>query len=130
MAAGGILWEVNQPAVHAKEMVQFGIDAVLGLERVNRELKQKLRIRVGVHEGGPIVAGIIGTKKPNFEILGPAIGMAQQMEHLGVPMKVHISRSVYELIYGGSFDVKERGTVNTKFGDVISYLVDPHGSPI
>jgi class 3 adenylate cyclase len=62
MAAGGVFTEVSQPAVHAKEMVQFGIDAIHGLEMVNKELQQNLRIRVGVNVGGPIVAGIIGTK--------------------------------------------------------------------
>lgn len=61
--------------------------------------------------------------RETFEILGPAINMAQQMEHHGVPMQVHISRSVYELIYGGPFVIKERGQIEIKSGKVITYLV-------
>jgi len=49
--------------------------------------------------------------------------MAQQMEHHGVPMKVHISRSVYELVYGETFKIKERGNVEIKGGTVVTYLV-------
>ena len=123
MAAGGIFSEINQPAVHAKEIVQFGLDAIQALGPLNKETNQSLQIRVGINTGGPIVAGVLGSGKPTFEILGPAINMAQQMEHNGVPMQVHISRAVYELIYGGSFKIKERGQIEIKNGTVVTYLV-------
>ena len=124
MAAGGIFSELNQPAVHAKETVEFGLAAIDNVLQLNQEKNEKLQIRVGVNTGGPIVAGVLGTEKPTFEILGPAINMAQQMEHHGVPMKVHISRSVYELIYGGPIKIKERGQIEIKKGKVITYLVE------
>lgn len=124
MGAGGIFVEVNQPAVHAKEMIEFGLEAINNVKRINQEKDMTLRIRVGVNTGGPIVAGVLGIDKPTFEILGPAINMAQQMEHHGVPMLVHISRSSYELIYSGGFDVKERGQIEIKNGTVRTYLVN------
>jgi len=123
MAAGGIFSEVNQPSLHAKDCVEFGLEAIEAIGRINQKIGQNLMIRVGINTGGPIVAGVLGTEKPTFEIIGSAIVMAQQMEHHGVPMNVHISRSVYELIYGGSFDVKERGDVHIKNGSVVTYLI-------
>jgi class 3 adenylate cyclase len=123
MCAGGIFSEVNQPAVHAKEMVSFGLDAIEAIHELNEEVNQTLRIRVGVNTGGPIVAGVLGIGKPTFEILGPAINMAQQMEHHGVPMQVHVSRAVYELVYGEAFQIKERGEVQINTGPTITYLV-------
>ena len=123
MCAGGIFAEVNQPNVHAKEITEFGQESIECIRQLDEELNIQLQIRVGINTGGPIVAGVLGTEKPTFEILGPAINMAQQMEHHGVPMKVHISRSVYELIYGGSFVIKERGQIEIKSGKVITYLV-------
>lgn len=125
MAAGGIFCEVNQPAQHAREVVTFCLNCMSAIGTVNQVRSQTLRIRAGVNTGGPIVAGVLGTEKPTFEILGPAINMAQQMEHSGVPMKVHISRPVYELIYGGSFQIKERGQTEIKNGSVLTYLVEP-----
>ena len=113
-----------QAAIHAKETVEFGLEAIQAIEENNKEMNLSLRIRVGVNTGGPIVAGVLGTEKPTFEILGPAINMAQQMEHHGVPMKVHISRSTYELIYGGSFVIKERSQIEIKKGTVLTYLVE------
>ena len=124
MAAGGIFSEVNQPAVHAKETVEFGLGAIKTVGTINADLNEKIQIRVGINTGGPIVAGVLGTDKPTFEILGPAINLAQQMEHHGVPMKVHISRHVYELIYGGSFIIKEKGETEVKHGSIMTYLVE------
>ena len=125
MAAGGIFSEGDRSEIHAKEMVEFGIEAIHVIERVNSELNENLKIRVGINTGGPIVAGIIGTAKPTFEILGPTINMAQQMEHHGIPMNVQITRSVYELIYGGSFKIKERGEIECKDKKVLAYIVSP-----
>jgi class 3 adenylate cyclase len=95
------------------------------MEDLNSELGEKLQIRVGINTGGPIVAGVLGggVGKPTFEILGPAINLAQQMEHHGVPMAVHISRCVYELIYGDQFHVKEHGSHVFKGTPIMTYLV-------
>ncbi|OHS97016.1 Adenylate and Guanylate cyclase catalytic domain containing protein [Tritrichomonas foetus] len=124
MAAGGIFADVNQPATHAKDVVEFGLEALDNIDKLNQEINENLRIRVGINTGGPIVAGVLGTEKPTFEILDPTINMAQQMEHHGVPMKVHISRAVYELIYGSNFIIKERGQIEVKNGNVVTYLVE------
>jgi len=123
MAAGGVFSELNHPTTHAKEAVEFGLNAIDAVEEINKNMNLDLKIRIGINTGGPIIGGVLGIGKPTFEILGPAINLAQQMEHHGVPMNVHISRSVYELIYGNSFKIKERGTVETKGGNVITYLV-------
>jgi hypothetical protein len=61
----GYFSEVNEPTFHTKEMAQFGIDAIQSLIRVNKEIGQNLRIRVGINVDSPIVAGVFGTKN-NF----------------------------------------------------------------
>jgi class 3 adenylate cyclase len=83
-----------------------------------------LRVRVGVDTGGSLVAGVIRTEKPTFEIIGPTINMAQQMEQEGVPMSVHISRSTYELIYAGNFIIRESGQITIEQGQVVTYMVE------
>ena len=124
MAAGGIFDEINNPTTHAKEMVEFGREAINKITELNGVLNEKLRIRVGINTGGPIVAGVLGIDKPTFEILGPTINIAQQMEHNGIPMMVHISRPVYELVYS-FFNIKERGEIEVKKGKMFTYLIAP-----
>ena len=88
------------------------------MDGINKAAGNNLQIRVG-----PLVAGVIETGKPAFETLGPAINMEQQMEHHGVPMFVHISRFVYESIYGEPLEIKERGQIEVKQGTIVTYLV-------
>ena len=123
MAAGGIFSEVNQPAEHAKEAVGFGLEAIRTTIEFGKEQSEKVRIRVGANTGGPIVAGVLTVAKPTFEIVGAPINLAQEMGSHGIPMAVHITRSVYELIYGDTFTIRERGTVEVKGGTVITYIV-------
>ncbi|KAK8892771.1 hypothetical protein M9Y10_030013 [Tritrichomonas musculus] len=125
MAAGGIFAEINQPALHAQEVVSFGLLSIKEILNINKEIHENLRIRVGVNTGGPIVAGVLGIGKPTFEIIGPAINRAQQMEQNGIPMKVHISNSVYELICGFNFKFSNRRTIECKNEKVETYLVEP-----
>ena len=125
MAAGGIFAELNQPAIHAKEVVSFGLQGIKEIVLINEEINQNLKIRIGINTGGPIVAGVLGIGKPTFEILGPAINRAQQMEQNGVPMKVHISMPVYELICGFNFKFSTRRQINIKNELVDTYLVEP-----
>jgi hypothetical protein len=47
--------------------------------------------------------------------MGPPSVMEKQMVHFGVPMKVHVSRSDYELIYGGNFHNEEKGMTETNW---------------
>jgi len=125
MAAGGIFCEISQPSKHSKESVDFCLDCLSAIEKINQKMNESLKIRIGINTGGPIVCGILGIGKPTFEILGPAINMAQQMEHTGVPMNIQISRTVYELIYSNKYIIKERGEIETKNGKAITYLVSP-----
>jgi class 3 adenylate cyclase/PAS domain-containing protein len=103
MAAGGIFGNDQATQNHAIEVVTFGLQAIVALRELNVELGERLEIRVGVNTGGPIVAGVLGIGKPTFEILGPAINMAQQMEHTGKPMLVHVSEATYMSVRAGPF---------------------------
>jgi class 3 adenylate cyclase len=51
MAAGGIFSEINQPVIHAKEMVIFALDCINIIEKVNKQLNASLRIRVEIDTG-------------------------------------------------------------------------------
>ena len=123
MWAGGIFDEINQPAEHAKQAISFGIDIIQALKLLNIELGEKLRIRVGVNTGGPIVAGVLGIEKPTFDILGPDICLAAMMEHHGVPNNVHIPQHCYDLVFGNMFRIKERGDVEVKGKIYHTYVV-------
>jgi hypothetical protein len=47
------------------------------------------------------------------------------MEQNGVPMKVHISDSTRNFISEKNFNVRERGSITIKTGEVVTFIVNP-----
>jgi adenylate cyclase len=71
-------------------------------------------IRVGLHSG-PVVAGVVGTKKFAFDIWGNTVNFAARMESSGVPGKVNVSERTWRLTRG-LIECESRGHVKIKEG--------------
>ncbi len=71
-----------------------------------------LTLRVGI-SSGPAVAGVIGKAKFQYDVWGDTVNTASRMEAQGVPGRVQISRSTYELLKNG-FECEPRGVVDIK----------------
>ncbi len=82
-------------------------------------------MRVGIHTG-PVVAGIVGVKKFQYDIWGDTVNTASRMESSGDVGQVNISESTYEIVkseHGLSFT--PRGKVQAKGkGEMEMYFVD------
>lgn len=69
-------------------------------------------LRIGVHSG-PVVAGVIGTKKFAYDIWGDSVNVAARMEQTSTPGKINISASTKAHL-NGSFTFEERGEIEAK----------------
>jgi class 3 adenylate cyclase len=81
-------------------------------------------MRVGIHTG-PVVAGIIGEKKFQYDLWGDTVNTASRMESHCEVGKVNISQATYDLIKDdGRFTFKYRGEIAVKGkGDIPMYYV-------
>jgi len=70
------------------------------------------RLRIGINTG-PVVAGVIGRKRPIYDLWGDAVNVASRMESQGEPGRIQVTRATYELLRDG-FLLEPRGTVNVK----------------
>lgn len=50
-------------------------------------------IIVGMNHG-PIIGGVIGARKPHYDIWGNTVNVASRMETLGLPGKIQVGKSL------------------------------------
>jgi class 3 adenylate cyclase len=71
-------------------------------------------MRVGIHTG-PVVAGIVGVKKFQYDIWGDTVNTASRMESAGEVGKANVSQATYELLKDDSdFTFESRGKIEAK----------------
>jgi class 3 adenylate cyclase/lipopolysaccharide biosynthesis regulator YciM len=125
MAAGG-LPTPNQ--THPTDVVKAALEMAEIVEKGKaKKIAENLpffEVRAGVHTG-PVVAGIVGVKKFQYDIWGDTVNTASRMETSGEVGKVNISQATYELLKDDSiFTFESRGKIEAKGkGEIEMYFV-------
>lgn len=47
---------------------------------------------------GPVVAGVIGARKPQYDIWGNTVNVASRMDSTGVPDRIQVRKSLENLL--------------------------------
>src|SRR5688572_18766031 len=110
MAAGGLpaasIDSVKNTVLAAIEMQAFMLRHKIEYDALGKPV---FEMRVGIHTG-PIVAGIVGIKKFQYDVWGDTVNTASRIESNSQAGKVNISHSTYELIKDEpSFVFESRG---------------------
>ena len=112
---------------HAKDVVSCALELqeFMEVQKILRSHSGKpwFELRIGVHTG-PVIAGIVGTRKFAYDIWGDTVNTASRMETSGEPGKVNISGATYEKVkdyfsctYRGKVQAKHKGLVDMYFTD-------------
>jgi class 3 adenylate cyclase len=126
MCGAGLFSRDSDPVTHAEQMTRFALDCLQALEEVNVKLDTNLTVRIGINTGGPIIAGVLGSDKPVFDIIGDPINIAARLQSTSLPNRVQISEDTYELLKGLDFMIEPRGEVFLKGkGKRPAYIVMP-----
>jgi len=112
MCAGGIPVESEN---HAIRVVKAG-KAMMDFTKESKPAHiTQFEMRIGIHTG-PVIAGIVGIKKWQYDIWGDTVNIASRMETNSVEGRINLSETTYELVreefqcqFRGSIDVKNRG---------------------
>ncbi len=99
-------------ADHAQAMALFALELVRRLEEVPPRHGQRLSFRIGINSG-PLVAGVIGRSKFQYDLWGDTVNVASRMESHGLAGKIHITGATYELLKD-DFECVRRGEVQIK----------------
>jgi class 3 adenylate cyclase len=101
---------------HATKIINAAFELRDYVQQKAKTLKEKgkpfLEMRIGVHSG-PLVAGVVGSKKFAFDVWGDAVNIAARMEQSGEVNTINVSEDVHELIKD-DFDLEYRGEIQAK----------------
>ena len=107
---------------HAKAVVDFALDMQRAVATFNADMGESLRIRIGINSG-PVVAGVIGTKKFIYDLWGDTVNIASRMESHGIPGSIQITESTFQHVKD-RFQIEVLGKINVKGkGEMITYRV-------
>jgi adenylate cyclase len=105
---------------HAKRLADFALDMRDAAARFGA-LGETVPIRIGMATG-PVVAGVVGSKRFFYDVWGDAVNMASRMETTGKPGAIQVSAEAYQRLKDrfrfeprGSVDIKGKGPVETWF---------------
>jgi class 3 adenylate cyclase len=69
-------------------------------------------MRIGVHSG-PVVGGVVGSKKYIYDVFGDTINTASRLEQCAMPLRINVSEATWQLVRD-EYEFQERGSVEVK----------------
>lgn len=119
MALAGVTEDNREPAIRAtlaaieiRDYVRIQNAVSLATNEVAWD------IRIGIH-AGPLVAGIISTKKISFDIWGDTVNIAARAEQNSTKNNITITEQIKEKIQN-YFEIEKRGDIAVKNGGKVT----------
>lgn len=98
---------------HANAVVRLALEMQERLSRFKiKNLNRRIEMRIGINTG-PVVAGVIGTRKFIYDIWGDAVNIAARMESAGIAGAIQVTDATARLIQD-DFEMEERGEIEVK----------------
>nr|XP_003819859.2 adenylate cyclase type 7 isoform X1 [Pan paniscus]XP_008971463.2 adenylate cyclase type 7 isoform X1 [Pan paniscus]XP_034796019.2 adenylate cyclase type 7 isoform X1 [Pan paniscus]XP_034796020.2 adenylate cyclase type 7 isoform X1 [Pan paniscus]XP_034796021.2 adenylate cyclase type 7 isoform X1 [Pan paniscus]XP_034796022.2 adenylate cyclase type 7 isoform X1 [Pan paniscus]XP_034796023.2 adenylate cyclase type 7 isoform X1 [Pan paniscus] len=123
VASGHENQELERQHAHIGVMVEFSIALMSKLDGINRHSFNSFRLRVGINHG-PVIAGVIGARKPQYDIWGNTVNVASRMESTGELGKIQVTEETCTILQGLGYSCECRGLINVKGkGELRTYFV-------
>ncbi|XP_060922325.1 adenylate cyclase type 4-like [Limanda limanda] len=109
---------------HVRAMVEFAFSLMAKLELINTHSFNSFKLRIGINHG-PVIAGVIGAHKPQYDIWGNSVNVASRMDSTGVLDKIQVTEETAEVVQSIGYGVTLRGVVNVKGkGELTTYFLN------
>uniref|UniRef100_A0A8C1ZUA6 adenylate cyclase n=1 Tax=Cyprinus carpio TaxID=7962 RepID=A0A8C1ZUA6_CYPCA len=89
--------EHDRQYMHIGTMVEFAFALVGKLDVINKHSFNDFKLRVGINHG-PVIAGVIGAQKPQYDIWGNTVNVASRMDSTGVLGKIQVGGFIIRVL--------------------------------
>uniref|UniRef100_A0AAY4B6C4 Adenylate cyclase type 8 n=1 Tax=Denticeps clupeoides TaxID=299321 RepID=A0AAY4B6C4_9TELE len=112
---------------HLSELVLFALAMQETLREINKITSNNFQLRIGIAHG-PVVAGVIGATKPQYDIWGTTVNLASRMDTTGVRGRIQVPEATSRILAEHGFKLQLRGDIYVKGvserqGSVRTYFV-------
>ena len=97
---------------HVHALAAMALDMMEAAEAVSTEAQIPLRIRIGM-AAGPMMAGVIGTKKFSYDVWGDPVNLASRLESASAPGRILICPECRKGL-NGAFKLESSGLIEVK----------------
>jgi adenylate cyclase len=117
MLAGGLPMPCTN---HAELVADMALAMQHSITEFYSDLGSSFQLRIGINTG-PVVAGVIGTKKFTYDLWGETVNLASRMQTQGVPGSIQVAAATYQQLKH-LYLFEERGVLDVKgFGEMSTY---------
>ncbi len=97
---------------HAEAVANMALDMQQAIAQIRSINQEAIQLRIGINTG-PVVAGVIGTKKFSYDLWGDTVNTASRMESAGSPGQIQVTDTTYHYL-NCNYEFEERGTIPIK----------------
>ncbi|XP_045439897.1 adenylate cyclase type 5 isoform X2 [Pipistrellus kuhlii] len=126
MAASGLNDSTYDKAgkTHIKALADFAMKLMDQMKYINEHSFNNFQMKIGLNIG-PVVAGVIGARKPQYDIWGNTVNVASRMDSTGVPDRIQVTTDMYQVLAANTYQLECRGVVKVKGkGEMTTYFLN------
>lgn len=97
---------------HTAAACRLAMEMVDSLAEINAMIDSSFEIRIGI-SAGPLIGGVIGTKKFSYDLWGVDVNLASRLERAARPGSILVSERVASTA-GPGFEFEPRGLIELK----------------
>ncbi|KAL2776483.1 adenylate cyclase type 6 isoform 2 [Daubentonia madagascariensis] len=109
---------------HIAALADYAMRLMEQMKHINEHSFNNFQMKIGLNMG-PVVAGVIGARKPQYDIWGNTVNVSSRMDSTGVPDRIQVTTDLYQVLAAKGYQLECRGVVKVKGkGEMTTYFLN------
>ncbi|XP_069908278.1 adenylate cyclase type 6 isoform X6 [Oryctolagus cuniculus] len=119
---------------HVTALADYAMRLMEQMKHINEHSFNNFQMKIGERgepghlaglNMGPVVAGVIGARKPQYDIWGNTVNVSSRMDSTGVPDRIQVTTDLYQVLAAKGYQLECRGVVKVKGkGEMTTYFLN------